>query len=137
MDGVYPAPLADAIDAADSLLETRRIPRQLEIDHASAAVVQIQPFTSRVGRQQNPAPAVREIVEGGPPFIARQAAVQHQHRLPKRRAEMQQGVAEFGEDHDRLRDTPQQPPQQQELGLTGAGSLRRITKRAQQPSFTA
>ena len=56
MDGVNRADLADAIDAADSLLEPHRIPRQLEIHDEPAAVMQVQPLASRVGRQQNPAP---------------------------------------------------------------------------------
>ena len=37
MDGVNRADLADAIDAADSLLEPHRIPRQLEIDDAAGS----------------------------------------------------------------------------------------------------
>ena len=137
MDGVNRADLADAIDAADSLFEPHRIPRQLEIDDEPAAVVQVQPLAGRVGRQQNPAPAVGEVVERRAPFVARQAAVQHQHRLPKRRAEMEQRVAEFGEDHDRLRDTPEQPPERRHLGFARRGPLRRIAKRAQQTSFAA
>ncbi len=137
MDRVYDTRLANAIDTADSLLEPRRIPRQLEIDDPSAAMVQVQPFASRIGRQKNPTPAVGEIVDRRTAFVAREASVQHHHRLTKSQAEMQQGIAEFREDHDWLGDASEQPRESQHLGLGLTGPLRGVAKRAQQQSFPA
>ena len=50
---------------------------------------------------------------------------------------MEQRVAEFGEDDDRLRHAPEQSPERRHLGLAVGGPLRRVAKRAQQPSFAA
>src|SRR6266540_5108305 len=40
--------LADAVHAADALFEAHRVPRQLEIDHEAARVVEIQSFARGV-----------------------------------------------------------------------------------------
>ena len=58
--GVDPAALADAVHAPDALLEPHRVPRQLEVDHQPAGVMQVQAFGGRVGRQQQRVRAPRE-----------------------------------------------------------------------------
>src|SRR4029079_9068969 len=55
MKGVDAASLADAINAAHSLLEPHRIPRQFEVHDDPAVVVQVEPFAGSVGRQQHAA----------------------------------------------------------------------------------
>ena len=52
VDGVNRPLLADAIDAADALLQAHRVPGQFEIDDEPAATLEVQAFASRVGRQQ-------------------------------------------------------------------------------------
>src|SRR5262249_4600228 len=44
MKRVHSPLLSDPVDAADALLEPAGIPRQLEVDHRAAPVVQIQPL---------------------------------------------------------------------------------------------
>src|SRR5262245_30879955 len=65
MKGVNRAPLADAIHAADALLEAHRIPRKLDVDDQTAALVQVQPFTGRVGGEENRSRLARKHSERG------------------------------------------------------------------------
>ena len=51
VERVHAARLADPIDASDPLLETHRIPRQLEVDHHTTGMVKIQSFAAGVGRR--------------------------------------------------------------------------------------
>ena len=123
MDG--PA-LADAVDPSDSLLEPHRVPRQLEVDHDAAPMVEIQPFARRIGRQKDVAAAADEGVERSGPFLARHAAVQERHRPIEHVAEVKQRVAVFGENHDRFGDAVQQADDGRELGLACAGGARGV-----------
>ncbi len=50
---VHGAALAESIDAADALLEPQRIPRQLEIDHEPAAMMQIESLARGIGRDEH------------------------------------------------------------------------------------
>src|SRR5436309_14236730 len=68
--------LADAIDPADPLLQTHRIPRQLEIDDDPAALMEVESLAGGVGREQHRAAAADELVESGAPIIARHTAVE-------------------------------------------------------------
>ena len=66
---VHGALLSEPIDAADALLEPQRIPRQLDVDDEPAAVMQVQPFAGRIGRDQHIGAAGVERVDGVAPQI--------------------------------------------------------------------
>ena len=53
--------LAEAVDAADPLLEPQRIPRQLDVDHQAAPVMQVEALAGCVGRDQQIETAVIEL----------------------------------------------------------------------------
>ena len=73
MKGMDAPALTDPIDAADSLLEPHRIPWQLEVHDDSAVVVQVQPFTGRIGGEQQTAGP--EGGERSSTLIARESTV--------------------------------------------------------------
>ena len=62
-DRVDGSPLPEAIDPADALFETQRIPRQLDIDDEPAAMVQVEAFTGGIGRDEHVEPALVERVD--------------------------------------------------------------------------
>ena len=64
MKSVDHAPLSDAIDAADPLLEAHGIPRQLEIDHDAAASVEVQALSGGICGEQESCAAIGERVYG-------------------------------------------------------------------------
>jgi hypothetical protein len=49
MKCVYRASLSDAVDTADTLLQSHGIPWQLQIDDDAAALMQVETFARRVG----------------------------------------------------------------------------------------
>ena len=55
--------LAEPVDAADALLEPQRVPRQLDIDHQPAAVMQVQAFAGGVGGDEHIDLAVIERID--------------------------------------------------------------------------
>src|SRR5580704_5344864 len=135
MDG--PA-LADTVDSSDSLFETHRVPWQLEVDHDPAPLVQVQPLASRVGGEKEPAAAADELIEGGGPFLARQAAVQDCRRPLQHGVEMQQRVAIFRENDDWLSDAIQEAGDRRELRFVSdrrARSLRQLEEHASLTCF--
>src|SRR5262245_34483048 len=52
-NAVNRALLAETIDAADALFEAQGIPRQLDIDHEAASVMQIEPLAGGISRNQD------------------------------------------------------------------------------------
>ena len=66
MEGVNRAPLADAIHAADALLEAHRIPWQLEIDDHAAARGAGSALRRGVGGEQNGSGSLENVVERAP-----------------------------------------------------------------------
>ena len=52
-DRMYGASLSKAIDTANALFESQRIPRQLDIDDQPAAMMQVQSFAGRIGRDED------------------------------------------------------------------------------------
>src|SRR5262245_26944672 len=88
--------LTHAVDAGDPLLQHRRVPRQLQIDHR-VGPLQVQPDPAGVGAQEQPAVVRLEPLQDRPPLLPLHAAVQQrvpdpepvehlrrlvQHRLP-------------------------------------------------------
>ena len=51
--GVNASRLPDALDSADPLLEAKRCPRQLEIDHQPTALVKVEPFAGGIGCEEH------------------------------------------------------------------------------------
>src|SRR5205823_14509206 len=100
-------PLADAIDAADPLLETARIPRKLEVHHQAAAVVEVEAFGGRIGRQQDRVRRRGEAGERGRSFLAAEAAVQDERRPRDRTADVRERVAILREDDRTLEGAAQ------------------------------
>ena len=58
--GVDASRLTDALDAADSLLEAKRRPWQLEVDHKAAAMLKVEPLAGGIGGEEQPRGAVGE-----------------------------------------------------------------------------
>ncbi len=69
-------PLADPVDASDSLFQADRVPRDLEVDHAAAAVVQVEPFTRGVGRKEDVSGAGGESTFGAVALASSQSTMQ-------------------------------------------------------------
>jgi hypothetical protein len=80
VDGVHAAGLADSIDSADALLESKRIPGELEVHDQPAPRVQVEAFAGDIRRDEHPCASGCERVKSLHPFRAREAAVQHCHR---------------------------------------------------------
>src|SRR5262245_28696249 len=76
MDRMDALSLPDAIDASDSLLKAHRIPRQFDIDHQAAAVVQVQALTGCVGGDEKRTRIAFEGREGQPALVLIHPAVQ-------------------------------------------------------------
>ena len=99
-----PLRLAEPVDTAGALLEPRRTPGQLVVEHDPAVVVEVEPFGRGVGREQGDAARV----EGGLCPIAFGALEPAMKRrdLSAGRANQAfqavQGVAIFSEHDDRL-----------------------------------
>ena len=70
------ARLADPIDATDALLEAHRVPRQLEVHHEPAAMLQVEALAGRVRGEEHAEAAAREAAEDGRALGAIEAAVQ-------------------------------------------------------------
>ena len=56
--------LADTLDAADSLFEAERRPGQLEVDHQTTTLLQVETFAGGIGRKQQPGGAGSEGLRG-------------------------------------------------------------------------
>ena len=98
--------LADAVDAAEALLQAVRIPGQVVVDHQVGAL-QVDAFASGVGRDQDlHFLVVRECFLRLAPLLAAHAAVDDDDRLgpPEQGADplgqVVQGVAVLGEDDE-------------------------------------
>src|SRR5262245_7940036 len=89
MEGMNRVPLSDAIHAADALLEAHRIPWKLDVDDQAAALVQVQPFTGRVGGEENRSRLAGKPREHGRAFPGGQAAVEHDAPQIERVTDMQ------------------------------------------------
>ena len=76
--------LAEPIDTADALLEPERIPRQLDVDHEPAAMMQVESFAGGIGRDEDVDAAVVERVHRRSPLFGRHAAVDEAD-APRRR----------------------------------------------------
>ena len=80
--------LADAVDAAEALLQPVRVPRQVVVDHQMRAALQVDAFAGRVVRDHHAHDRI--AVEGGDRGaapLARDAAVDHARPHRRRRAE--------------------------------------------------
>src|SRR5262245_44118325 len=73
MKRVDGAALTDAVYAADALLDSHRIPRELEADDEAAVMMEIEALCGRVGRQQQPARIAREGGEHRRSLVATQS----------------------------------------------------------------
>jgi hypothetical protein len=78
--GVDGPRLSQTFDSPDALLETDRRPRQLEIDHQSAALVEVQSFAGGVGREEQARAAGDELLQHFVPFGGRHPAVKQHGR---------------------------------------------------------
>src|SRR6185369_13155017 len=107
---VYGPALTDSIDAADSLLEPHRIPRQLEVDDDTADVVQVQPFAGGVGGEKDTTSSSRKRVERCRSIRARQAAMKNGGGLRNGSSDVRERVAVLGKHDQRLVDSFEQPP---------------------------
>ena len=81
---MHDAFLAKSIDAADALFEPQRVPRQLDIDDQPAAVMQVQSFAGRIGRDEHVGAAGVERIDRVAPQVRGQAAVNGDHPLRRR-----------------------------------------------------
>src|SRR5881409_1240998 len=132
MDG---SPLADAIDAADSLLEPHRIPRQLEIDDGAAGVMKIEALGRGVRRQKNSRRPGYEGRERGCSLGARQPAMQHSRAFVEMSREMRQRVAVLGKDDDRFSNSRNEFPYGGNLGFSLRARQRGISQSGQEPAL--
>ena len=95
MEGVNRAPLADAIHAADALLEAHRIPRKLDVDDEAAALVQVQPLTGRVGGEENRSRLAGKHRERGRAFPRGQSAVEDDTRQVEHATDVKQACRDI------------------------------------------
>jgi hypothetical protein len=111
------APLTDTIDTADALFQAYRIPRQLEIDHQAATVLEIEALASRIGGQHDAGTATVEAVDGSRALEAIHCAVEHDSVGANPSPKRYERVAILGEDNDRLADAPQDSGEREALRI--------------------
>ena len=130
--------LADAVDAAEALLEPVRVPGQVVVDHQVGAL-QVDAFASRIGRQQDlDLGVVFERLLGFQAVLTADAPVDDLHGVgapePVRDllAQVVQGVAVLGEDHQLLRGRRHRSRWRRRavdgLGLLGRGCGSRVAE---------
>jgi len=76
--------LSVAVDAPDPLFEPVRVPGQFVVRHDVAAVLEIDPLTRCVGREQEPRLPVVELVFDPRPFLLVHVAVNHENLVGPR-----------------------------------------------------
>ena len=102
--------LAEAIDASDALLESRRAPGQFDVDDEAASPLQVQAFAGRVGGNQDSRGAgsrMRAALPRAPPTSWPPWRVDHGGDSRQHGLEPLQRVAVLGEHDDRLCDPSQ------------------------------
>jgi hypothetical protein len=77
VNGMNGPPLADAVDATDSLFEARRIPRKLDVHHETGPLLQIEAFAGGVGGEENSRIAVVERFQCGAPLGTRETSMKN------------------------------------------------------------
>jgi hypothetical protein len=97
VERVHDPALAKTVDAAEPLLEARRIPRQLEVDDASTAVMEVQALTACVGGKQQGRSSCRKPIDRGLALGSTEPTVKEHGIAPERSLHMEQRVAVFGE----------------------------------------
>ncbi len=139
VERVHGPALAKTVDASGPLLEARRIPRQLEVDDASTAVMEVQALTACVGGKQQGRSSCRKPIDRGLALGSTEPTVKEHGIAPERSLHMEERVAVFGEDDGRLAsalETPEQPAERRKLRFTSDCGGRRIEQCRQQPPFT-
>ena len=63
MQLVNDAGLTDAVDTSDTLFDPRRGPRNLQMNHQPAPLLEVQPFAGRIGCEQHPPGAAGELLD--------------------------------------------------------------------------
>ena len=129
--------LADAIHAADALLEPHGVPGQLEVDDEAAALLQVQAFAGGVGGEQHARAPAGERADGVGPLEAVHAAVQDGRIRAGLRAQRFERVAKLGEDDDGLVDAREDPPECAPLGVVRRGERRTVEQRRQHAPLLA
>ncbi|EXI80086.1 MAG: hypothetical protein AW12_02930 [Candidatus Accumulibacter sp. BA-94] len=82
VDHLHAARLAEAMDAADPLLENRRIPGQIHIDDDRRRMLQVEADATGVGAEEDAAVGIAvEAIDEGAALVGGDAAVE-QHMLP-------------------------------------------------------
>ena len=102
---VHDASLPKPIDAANTLLEPQRIPRQLDIDDQPAAMMQVQSLAGRIGRDEHVGATCVERIDRVAPHVGCEPPVNGDDPLRRRAEAVDDGierVAVFGEHDDRL-----------------------------------
>ena len=125
--------LTNAVDAADPLFEPARIPRQLQVHHDPAVVMEVQPFRRCIRCEQHDLRRRREPAKRVGPFLSAQAAVQHDCRATDAVEHVQQRVAVFGEHDNRLARASQELGEAPQLRLLARRVACRREQRSQQP----
>src|SRR4051812_49419157 len=75
--------LPEPVDAADALLEAQRIPRQLEIDHQPAAMMEAEAFARGICGREHIEGAGVERINVAASLIERHAAVNRSHSMDR------------------------------------------------------
>jgi hypothetical protein len=120
MKSMHGPALTYPVDSADALLQTNRIPRQLEVDDDATAMLKVEAFSSRVRREEDRSSSSAEVVEGRAPIASRQPAMQGARLGGELIAQMEQRVAKLGKDDDWLFDSANQTKKSLDLGLAAA-----------------
>src|SRR6187397_1359556 len=123
MDDLF---LAEAIDPPGSLLESRRAPRALKMNHDSALMLKIESFSRRVSRKKQRS-AVIELPLRGRSLIGRHSAMQHDDAAMQKTklvVQTEQRVAILREHDCRLLDCRDKFLQPLDFGFTTRGARR-------------
>src|SRR6185312_10481433 len=129
--------LPDAIDAAGSLLQPRRAPRQFEMNDGATAEVKVQALRRGIGREQQ-RPGTVETVLRGDPFPCGHSAVQRRDwpaEIAERRLKPGERVAEFSKDDDWFLDATDEATQVRDLGFGPGRVLGRGNDRVEPALF--
>src|SRR5690606_23704546 len=134
---VYDAPLADAIEAADPLLDPQRIPRYLQIDDPACGCLQVEPLAADVGGQKYGRLSAEEPLDRLATLQIGQATVDDGEATDaaENAFDSLERVAEFGEEDERLARAIGHAANPRELRLAAHGRSRECAQPLEPGTF--
>jgi hypothetical protein len=118
--GVDAPRLSEAFNPPNALFETDGRPRQLEINHPSASLMEVESFACGVGREEQARAAADELLHHILPFSSRHASMeQHWPEVAEAIGQVMQRVAVLRKHDGGLARSPQKTKQSVNFRFVG------------------